>query len=353
MRWFHRLLLISSLAVLPIWAEPRDTKVAILGSSQSADENSRGINKDVLARLLILAKEKKPSALFFMGDMALGVFKGEVGEKIPDTEDNYGFNWRNEGYIYDSQAYQRQLDEFTAIIAETLGKQIPVYPVLGFHESLGRDAGALAKRQFDIRSQIDPAASPLAYSVGIKNSCFIVFSTTSYDPIHGRVSQHDLNPSLLDWIDSTLKDNSGKYDYYFAIGYEPAFSTSAAEGKYRGLDSVSEQRDRLWHILAENKVSAYFSTSEHLYDRTNRGGIWQIISGGAGAPLHKREFDKAFYHFLLLSIPEKKGRLPKVQVYDVQGSLNDAFELVPRQYPVYQLRISDLAPEISEAKGEA
>jgi hypothetical protein len=225
--------------------------------------------------------------------------------------------------------------------------------VLGYYESVGEDSASLVKRQFNVRSQASPAASSLAYSVGIANAFFIIFSTTRYNPVDGGVIQHDLNPDLLEWIEGTLKDNRQKYDYFFAVSYEPAFSTTSVEGLYQGLDVYQSSRDKLWSILVENGVSAYFSTSEHLYDRTNRTGIWQIISGGAGSSLHKREFDRAFYHFLLLSIPHKKGMLPRVQVYDSQGSLNDAFDLVPRQYPLYQLRISTLFPEAAKAKGKS
>lgn len=339
-RILSTLFLAASFVCSSVCADEFFTKVAILGSSDSDDENSQGIHKDVLTRLFLLIKEKKASAVFFMGDMTLGGVSAEKGEEIPDVIDTYGVNWAESGYVYDSKAYQQQLDAFMGIVKQTLGTEIPIYPVLGFHESLGRDSAALVKRQFNARNQTDPASSALAYSVGIGNSFFVVFSTSQYDPVRETVLQHDLNHSLLSWIDKTLKDNRNKYDYFFAISYEPAYSTTAAEGKFQGLDANPDSRDALWRIFTANGVMAYFSTSEHLYDRTNRGGTWQLISGGAGAPLHKRQFDKAFYHFILLSIPNKKGKLPRIKVYDAQGSLEDAFDLVPRQYPVYQLRIS-------------
>lgn len=320
-------------------SEDNSTKIAILGSSQSVEGNRFGLHSDIFTRLLILMKEKKPSAVFFMGDMTTSLSQGSSGDIVPDVSDPYGNNWNEKGYTYEKSNYQTQLDAFSSIVSKTLGK-VPFYPVIGFHESLGKDSASLVKQQFDIRNQVDPVTSSLAYSVGIENSFFIVFSTTMFDPLEKTMLQHHLTPSLLSWIEKTLKENKAKYDYFFAVSYEPAFSTTASEGNYKGLDNDSEMRDELWRIFVSNGVTAYFSTAEHLYDRTNRSGIWQIISGGAGAPLHKREFDKAFYHFILLSVPKKKGKLPRVQVFDSQGSLDDAFDLIQRHSPVYQLRIS-------------
>lgn len=342
-----------SLLLSPLlFSENAKTNVALLGSSQSIDENNDGIHTSVLTRLLILVNEKKPEAVFFLGDMSLGLVKKEKERDLPEIVDNNKTNWSELGYVYDAQAYQRQLNEFFRIVKQTLKEKIPVYPVLGFHESLGLGSAALVKGLFNVLSQSSPLASSLAYTVGVENALFLVFSTTYFDPVENKVVQHDINSALLEWINTTLRDQKKKYDYLFAVSYEPAFSTTAVEGKYIGLDAVQDSRNALWKIFEENGVIAYFCTSEHLYDRTNRSGIWQIISGGAGSPLHKREFDKAFYHFISLSIPKTKGGIPRVQVYDSQGSLDDAFDLTSRQYPLYQLRISDLPP-LSPAEGKS
>ncbi|MGZ3633615.1 MAG: hypothetical protein ACXU9U_01460 [Parachlamydiaceae bacterium] len=116
--------------------------------------------------------------------------------------------------------------------------------------------------------------------------------------------------------------------------------SAGVTANFQGLDVHSSQRDLFWRILMKHKVTAYFCAQEHLYDRTNRQGVWQIISGGAGAPLYKWDFDKAFYHYVRLILPHQNQLLPKIQVFDIQGNFIDEIELAPSHYPVYQLRIS-------------
>lgn len=94
-----------------------------------------------------------------------------------------------------------------------------------------------------------------------------------------------------------------------------------------------------------NRVVAYFCSHEHLYDRSFRDGVWQIISGGAGGPLNKKDILKAFYHFILLTIPSELGKFPVVQVIDIQGVVRDEFSLSPiPEQPIFQMRISQNGP---------
>lgn len=322
--------------------------VAILGESYN-DENNIGANEEILKRLFSLIRLKSPDAVIFTGNMSLGLEKQGTApmpaesepSQLPGLEtDAYGDNWPQEGFAYNGQTYRNQLEAFRSLFQNYVGAQTPIYPIIAKHESFGPDSASIFRDVFKVENKSPSSASPLAYTFSINNAFFVVFSIANYDEKTKSTVDYRIDPQLLDWLEKVLKENAKKYDFLFVIGNEPAFSTTATTGNYKGLDKNTTDRDTFWRILVGNHVTAYFCSKEHLYDRTNRYGIWQIISGGAGAPLYKREFDKAFYHYILLSIPKSRQQVPKVQVYDVHGNLNDEFELTPTHYPVYQLRIS-------------
>ena len=87
-------------------------------------------------------------------------------------------------------------------------------------------------------------------------------------------------------------------------------------------------------------MNAYFSSHEALYDRSNRDGVWQIISGGVGGRRTVFTEHPQFSHFVVLTIPEHDGN-PYIEVFDLQGKKWDHFNVTPLDYPIHQLRITD------------
>lgn len=338
-------------------ASDRVTHVAILGGSRGDGKTEGFVNQNVLSRLLLQIQESHPKAVFFTGDLVLGLeaenklepFKSNQGSyRVEGPQlDNHGNLWKEDRFFYDSNSYRSQLDTFTTIINKTLGKNIPFYPVLGYFDSLGPDAAPIFREHFHLKNQVRPDISELAYTVVIDNALFVLICTHYYDLQTNTIISHDMNGELLQWLNGTLNKARAHYDFVFVVGNEPAFSTTAADGKVTGLDAFSLNRDVFWKILVDNGVLAYFCSGESLYDRTNRSGVWQIITGGAGAPLHKRLYDRAFYHYLQLYIPKSKEQNPRVFVYDINENLSDAFDLSSKHYPIYQLRISRSEPGLS------
>lgn len=339
----HFYILPLMLSLMPLLAAA-GPKVAILGESFSPEDEKTGINVDILERLLSLISKDNPKAVIFTGNMTLGLKKENDSNSAdqlfkPFLNGSELHGWPYPGYTYDSVIFQQELSAFLAIKNKTIGSNIPFYPIIAEHEAFGPDAINRVLTSFQIKSQAPIDASALAYTFTIEDSLFILFSTASYNNVLKTTVSHQIPNSLLNWLEQVLKKEKDRYKYIFVVGNEPAYSTTGTAGHYDGLDAHLHSRDIFWRILVNNRVTAYFCAKEHLYDRTNRYGIWQIISGGAGAPFYKRQFDKAFYHYLLLTLPTG-SELPKVQVFDSQGNLVDEFELSPTQYPIYQLRIS-------------
>lgn len=321
--------------------------VAILGNSRSEEDNATGINEKVLSKVLNQVKTQNPKAVFFTGDLVIGMIadKQSLGAQegaivVPGPEkDIYNNRWKRNGFVYNNLAFEKQLQTFSGLYKQSLGNT-PFYPIPGFYESLGPDSFEKFAKVFSIK---DPhmIGNNFVYGVAIGDAYFVILSTTYYDPVKKTVVEHALSGSILGWLNKELKDKTQKYPYVFVIGYEPAFSTTSASGEYRGLDRADDQRDLFWKILQDNNVVAYIASHEHLYDRTDRGGLWQIISGGAGAPLTKRNLEKAFYHYLLLVVPNEPDFNPLLRVIDSNGVIRDEFELKTNRKPIYQLRISN------------
>jgi hypothetical protein len=120
-------------------------------------------------------------------------------------------------------------------------------------------------------------------------------------------------------LEKTLRDKSPQFSSLFVIGHEPAFSViGGAKSHPVGLDRFPDARDEFWTILKKYGVKAYICSHEHLYQASKHDGVWQIVSGGAGAPLAPLKFG-GFFHYALLKIPTKSGAAPKLTVVGIDG----------------------------------
>lgn len=298
----------------------RDRLVGILGDSISDDHETNPINEDALAALFGILRSYQPDAVFFTGNL-IGISKTAR---------------------HPMQIFVKQLERFVALEKNELGFNIPFYPVMGNQDASIERSAQLFRVNFNLNSIPGIEPNQLVYTVAIGDAFFAVIATDYYDPISGKKIEHQITPAVLTWLDRELKAQSAYYRYLFVMGHEPAFSTTGVEGKYIGLDFDQEKRDDFWKILKSNNVLAYFCSHEHLYDRSFRDGVWQIISGGGGASLNKKGIVKAFYHALLLHVPTELGQLPEIKVIDIKGNVRDQFTLTPDtdHHPIYQMRIS-------------
>jgi hypothetical protein len=89
-------------------------------------------------------------------------------------------------------------------------------------------------------------------------------------------------------------------EHIFVFGHEPAFPIGGHlddclpdVGWFLKDTSDSsrlihiEERDRFWGMLETYDVDAYICGHEHNYGRQSVDGVYQIVSGGAGAPLYE------------------------------------------------------------------
>jgi hypothetical protein len=311
-------LILMLLSVNILYAEP-EYRVAIFGTNYSQEESSKGFEDPLLAKTFSAIKEKRPNAVFFSGDMLTGLENSET---------------------VSIENFQKQLDMFTKVKNTYLGENVPFYPILGNHLPTSFEIIETFRQEFNIQKIAPRPSYHLAYSVPIDGAEFIVLATGFDEPN----PQLDLskNPILpmLNWLEKHLEINSDVFKYRFVIGHFPAFSSTGVSGNFSGLDKNVYSRDFFWSMLRKNHVNAYISSYEPLYDRSNRDGIWQIISGGFVEPGYGRTAGKTFSHFLLL-IWGGDNEYPMLKVYDLDGKEWDSFRVIPLNFPVHQMRISE------------
>lgn len=301
---------------------PTDVKkpvqIGILGESRGKDFHEDPINLDVLGELLNALKAHQVEAVFFTGNLVAGFDKNDPASK------NVNGHKLNES-----------LQQFSDMYKGVFNGNVPFYPALGDRELLIPNSAQAFIDHFKLEGAI-VIGNELLYTVSIGDAMFAVIAT---DEIMAdrKSAEENYSAKTLEWLEKVLKDGARSHKYLFVVGYEPAFPSTTTFSK-----ANLPQRDAFWKILVENKVLAYFSSKEHFFDRSYRYGVWQIITGGGGAPVNKNREGQPFYHSLLLTIPasdDLKGA-PGVQVIDDKGNVVEEFSLSTENQPLYQMRIS-------------
>ncbi|MEO1171275.1 MAG: hypothetical protein AAFX94_04375, partial [Myxococcota bacterium] len=157
-----------------------------------------------------------------------------------------------------------------------------------------------------------------------------------------------LTQGQLDWLDADLaRARAGGARHLFVFTHEPAFPNGGHVQDamwYRGkVLEVLERRDAFIKILMKHGVLALFSGDEHNYSRTRidqdvspgyAGRLWQIITGGAGAPYYAQDVGVPWvknvesfapvHHTVLVDVDGDRVRLRAVTT---QGETVDSVEL--------------------------
>jgi hypothetical protein len=305
----------------------------ILGETRGQDFEEDPINSTVLNQLFLQLKIRNVKALFLSGNIVSGIIQ-EGKKKTKPISD---------------QKLSKDLQHFFELYKSIFEGGTPLYPAMGGREVMIKNGAKQFIEQFHLYGArvVD---NQLLYTVSAGDAFFAIIGTDEI--IDGsEKSQEAFSDSMLKWLSEVLAEGAKTHKYLFVVGFEPAFPSTTTFSK-----GHLPQRDAFWKILVQNKVLAYFSSKEHLFDRSNRNGVWQIISGGGGAPLSQGGGSHPFFHALVLSLPgtedegddkvKGKGRknikadFPSIQVIDTDGNVIEEFSLSRENQPLYQMRIS-------------
>lgn len=292
----------------------------ILGEGRGEDFSKDPVNTVVLNQLFEAMKVRDVQAIFFSGNLISGIKKeGVEGLKPIDTK-----------------TLEENLGQFSQLYDSIFEAKMPFYPALGDRE-LKISKGAETYLDHFHLDGADIVNGELLYTVSAGLAFFAVIATDELN-VESQKVERMFSSSTLAWLKKVLTEAGKTHQYLFVVGYEPAYPSTTTFSK-----TEMPQRDSFWKVLVDHKVVAYFSSREHLFDRSNRSGVWQIISGGGGAPLSQGGGSQPFFHFLLLTIPAtgKEGStFPSIQVIDNKGKVIEEFVLSLENQALYQMRIS-------------
>lgn len=226
-------------------------------------------------------------------DVKLLVFPGDLINGSVNSSKNYGqlLQWKKVmAPVYKS--------------ARFIGPKVLVS--IGNHEIATSKAVRQFKKLFPMPKNGPRHERGFTYSYDYGDIHFVSVMTDRCQP---RLNGYLNYVNCYDWLEKDLKDARKRgAKHIFVFGHQPAFPISAhikdglpnarwarkvktgrtpmtISGK-PDPDFFKKQRDKFWNILKKHKVDAYICGHEHCYGRQKVDGVWQILVGGAGAPLY-------------------------------------------------------------------
>ncbi|NWJ48879.1 MAG: metallophosphoesterase [Chloroflexi bacterium] len=244
----------------------------------------------IFDKLLALSKEYKPQAALLVGD----IINAEDNNSVVKTQ------------------WEGHLKPFAAL------GNIPILPTIGNHETNYRKAATpLYLEAFPDLPKNGPADfKGYAYSLDIGAVHFVsVASELPSQP-------HQLGKVQLAWLEQDLK--ATRQPYILVMSHDPAYPAGPHVGN--SLDAYPAERDAFWKLLMDNNVTAYITGHEHLYNKSVRNGIYQLIIGTSGSYPYSG-WSGDFYHFASFDVTQQAMN---VQIIDETGKERDKLTLKPR-----------------------
>lgn len=273
----------------PIPAEKSDSfSFAILGDTQKFDpsDSEGGLQKAVKN-----IQEKNVEVVMTEGDL-LGSCDGK-------------------------SSCEKKLGEWKNVLGTLYSK---TYEIMGNHDrSGGEKADALWQKFFELPENGPEGYKELSYSFDFQNSHFVVLNSE-------KPKEHAVDKIQRDWLEKDLQDS--QKDNKFVFFHEPAYPVSSKIDE--SLDAEPTDRDALWQILKDKKVTAVFNGHEHIASRKKIDGVTQFVFGNTDSfdhDLPKKDVAEYSYQGKNYGIVEVNGKEVTVNVYSVDGSSLDSFKV--------------------------
>jgi len=233
------------------------------------------------------AAEARPAIVLGVGDMINAL----------DSQDEVREQWRN----------------WREAVAPLGAQYLLVTP--GNHDIQGNAwATDLLLEAFpELPNNVPPGFERRAYTFDYQGVRFISLDSEQF------AEANRIGDTQLDWLETQLRDNPNRYTIVFS--HAPAYPVGAHVGS--SLDVYPQERDRLWQLLRDHKVTADITGHEHLYNHQEIEGVHQIIAGTSGSWVYGG-YGGEFYHYVVAEVG-MDGL--SIVVYDKDGQERDRFTL--------------------------
>jgi predicted phosphodiesterase len=212
---------------------------------------------------------------------------------------------------------QSKMNSWKGVIDSLFSK---TYAIMGNHDRVGGDkADKIWQDFFNFPTNGPSGFSELAYSLDVKNAHLVFLNSD-------KPKENAINSEQQDWLKKDLQTN--QKELIFVFFHEPAYPVSSKIDE--SLDANEENRDALWKILKDKKVTAVFSGHEHIASRKKNDGVYQFVFGNTEAFNHDlpksgvAEYSHQGQTFGWVEVADKKVI---VKTFSVDGQELNSFEI--------------------------
>jgi hypothetical protein len=210
------------------------------------------------------------------------------------------------GSSSDAQLCRREMEAWKKAMAPVYNHprmaEPKIWVTVGNHEVKSKESEECFLKAFPHSPKNGPEDEKgFTYSFDYEGDHFVSVKTDRWIPPDpgDRFSSRSRYVACLDWLEKDLAAARKKgARHIFVFGHQPAFPIGPHIGgalpnvlwilkhpKDPDRDRQLKLRDRFWDILARHRVTAYICGHEHAYARQSVRGVYQVITGGGGAPI--------------------------------------------------------------------
>ncbi len=325
----------SPLVTQPPTIQPSVTGAQIQSDTEQQPNNTESMSVKENLRFVVLADSRGSD--YGVNSEIVKRILSEIKLLTPQPE----FAIMPGDLIGGSKSYEEtksQLDYFKEIITQ-------FYPVLFFYPGIGNHemkAGENGEKAFsetfsEFNAEFLEGYNKTSYYFDVGDTRLFMLNSN-----HPR-ENHKITGEQLDWLKSSI-DQDKKYHIF--LFHEPSYPTGAQAGY--SLDKYPSSRNALWEVIDNASNSIVICGHEHNYSRRlidrsfnaeidgnnyeYNNEVFQIITGGFGAPLYKEYTSKKNtiippipeYHFIIVDINDSGVSM---QAINIDGEIIDSFQV--------------------------
>jgi Icc-related predicted phosphoesterase len=264
-------------------ADGNEFKMVVIGDNRPATISY--IQPEEFKQLAQMIIDEEPHIVIMTGDYVL-----DVGE---NHEDNL-VGW----------------EAFTNI-SDSIGHYVPIYGVLGNHDT-GAKTGTLHLEYFF--DAFEQYGEPSTYfSFDYAGAHFTMLDTEE------QYKEGRITGAQYTWLINDLQSTESSTKYVF--GHRPMYPLSHIGDS---LDSNPAERAALQQLFEDYNVTAFICGHDHLFNRLTVNGMVHIISGGGGAPPYSTPWGGAYYHYVRINTSYNRVNISSVML---DGAIGHNYQL--------------------------
>jgi 3',5'-cyclic AMP phosphodiesterase CpdA len=247
-----------------------------------------------------------------------------VSEAIYQREKEALFIIGTGDYPADGQQYQQWIDQFFAPGRNLLG-HLPIWPAIGNHEKTRQAGDHPQDEKSHYFSLFELPGNERWYRVDYRYTTLLIIDSNS---------QMGPESEQYQWLLNELRSLRNRFTIV-AFHHDPVSGGPHNKLQADGTPKewpIDQGRRFLLPLFEMYGVDLVLNGHDHLYERSNKNGVYYVVTGGGGAPLYKintvenpyQQVTVAAYHYTTLDVSSESI---KVTAIDIDGKIIDEFDI--------------------------